>query len=573
MSDNIIRFPTASDSPPPKEFQLRQDGVYFCSPEGESQDRQRLCSPLRVVALGCSNAGASWGKLIEVTDPDGRCQRVFIPSRMFGGDGREAVAMLLDRGLRLQPGGASRNALLRLIILWEAKARFILSERLGWLSDDYTTFLVGLNRRIGTEHAMPTANISAVAQEIREKGTIDDWRDGVARPCLGNPLLIVSLCQAFTGPLLAPLDIEGGGLHFRGPSSRGKTTILRVAVSVWGAPGLMNSWRATDNGLEGIAAALNGTLCALDEIGEAPARVVSEMVYMLANGAGKARAAKSGEAIPHSRWRVPMLSTGEMSIADKVAENMTRAKAGLGVRLLDLPAEIYAHGAFDCLHDAPSAAAFAQVLKQAAATAYGVAGPAFVEALLSDRDVHLDTVRQAMTRFREDAQSRHSLGGEGQAERALTRFALIGAAGELATEFGLTGWPVGTAETAGHQMFDHWISSRGGREPAEKREAIIRVRAFITEHGPSRFQKLHGANSEQPVRDRAGYFGDGVYWFTEDSWKRIHAGSDTTQAARYLKEADYLLPGDGNRLKRRAPNEIPGRPRLYAIKGDIVAYE
>lgn len=573
MSNNIIQIPAASDSPPPKGFQLRPDGVYFRSPVGEGQGWQRVCSPLRLVAFGHCYGGTGWGKLIEVTDPDGRCQRVFIPSRLLGGDGREAVAMLLDRGLRLQPDRASRSALLRLIVLWDAKTRLILAERLGWLSEDYKTFLVGLNRRIGAEQAMPAATISAVAQEMREKGTIDDWRDGVARPCLGNPLLIVGLCQAFTGPLLAPLDIEGGGLHFRGPSSRGKTTILRVAVSVWGAPGLLKSWRATDNGLEGIAAALNGTLCALDEIGEAPARTVSEMVYMLANGAGKARAAKSGEAIPHSRWRVPMLSTGEMSIADKVAENMTVAKAGLGVRLLDIPAEIDAHGAFGCIHEAASGEAFAQALKQAAAAAYGVAGPAFVEALLPDRDKHLDIVRQAMRLFREKAQSRHSLMGEGQTERALTRFALIGAAGELATEFGLTGWPVGTAEAAAHQMFDHWINSRGGREPAEKRDAIIRVRAFITAHGPSRFQQTDGANLGQPVRDRAGYVGDGVYWFTEDAWKQIHAGSDPTQAARYLKEANYLLPGDGKHHKRRAPKGIPRRPRLYAVSEDIVAYE
>lgn len=476
MIDNIIPItPTNPSDSLPQGFKLRQDGIYLRSSKDKAEDWQRICSPLRVLAIGRSPTGTGWGKLIEITNPDRQCQKIYVPSRLLGGDGREVIAMLLDRGLCLQPSRASRDVLLSLIMLWETKARLVSAERLGWLTDDFTTFLAGLDRRIGDEQAIPAANTAIVAQEIRERGAIENWRDAVARLCDGNPLLIVGLCQAFTGPLLAPLDIEGGGLHFRGPSSRGKTTILRAAVSVWGTPSLLRSWRATDNGLEGTAAALNGTLCALDEIGEAPARVVSEMVYMLANGTGKARASKAGEAIPQLRWRVPMLSTGEMSIADKVAENRTLARAGLGVRLLDVPAEIHAHGAFCRLHEAPSAEAFAGMLKQAAGSAYGVAGPAFVEALLADRTRHFDDIQLIMKRFRMDGQSRNSLDGEGQTERALTRFALIGAAGELATKFGLTGWSVGTAEAAAHEVFDHWLGSRGGHEPAEKREAIIRA--------------------------------------------------------------------------------------------------
>ena len=76
---------------------------------------------------------------------------------------------------------------------------------------------------------------------------------------------------------------DGGGAHFRGASSRGKSTLQRVAVSVWGSPRFLTTWRATTNGLVGVAVAANGSLLALVEIGEVSGRDVGRAVYMLAN--------------------------------------------------------------------------------------------------------------------------------------------------------------------------------------------------------------------------------------------------------------------------------------------------
>src|SRR5690606_32273894 len=135
-----------------------------------------------------------------------------------------------------------------------------------------------------------------------------------------NPLLILGVSMAFTGPLLEFLGIDGGGLHLRGRSSRGKSTIQQVAVSVWGAPKLLCSWRATANGLEGVATACNSTFLALDELAEVGARDAGNAVYMLANGAGKARANPSGATLPVARWRVSILSSGEISLAEKLSE-------------------------------------------------------------------------------------------------------------------------------------------------------------------------------------------------------------------------------------------------------------
>jgi hypothetical protein len=52
-------------------------------------------------------------------------------------------------------------------------------------------------------------------------------------------------------------------------------------------------------------------------------------------------------------------------------------------------------------------------------------------------------------------------GGEGQEKRAAARFALIALAGELATEYGITGWPEGAAIEAAAAGFEAWRAERG----------------------------------------------------------------------------------------------------------------
>lgn len=575
MSETVvsIKRPALADGLP-SHFALRPDGVYVLVRQNGEQDWRRLCSPMEVTAMGRDRASGNWGRLVTLTNPDNQTRQVFIPARSFAGDGREPIAMLLDQGLHLEHFREAKRLLIELLSTWQPQARICTVDRLGWLPGKFTTFLAGLDRTIGDEAALPDQGIGAVAKHIRSSGTLEGWRDNVAALSLGNPLLMLGICQAFTGPLLSPLGTEGGGVHLRGPSSRGKTTILRVAVSVWGAPGLLQSWRATDNGLEGVAAALNETLCALDEIGEAPARQVGEIIYMLANGVGKARAGKRGDALRQQEWRLPLLSTGEMSIADKLAEAGLTSKAGMEIRLLDLPADIYVHGAFENLHAHGAPAGFAQALTTASAAHYGLAGPAFVEDLLLDFDAHLERVRDTMRRFRDAARARHGLDThEGQIHRALERFALMAAAGELAGTFGLTDWPAFAAETAMQYLLGVWIRHRGGLEPAEKRQAIIRVRAFIGQHGKSRFEPIGKNGDGRPIHDRAGFFDGTSYWFLNDAWKTIHSGSDPEQAARYLAEAGFLIKGEGDHVKKRASSAISGRPRLYTVSAAIAAYE
>jgi len=179
------------------------------------------------------------------------------------------------------------------------------------------------------------------------------------------------------------------GIHFRGGSSTGKTTLLIAAGSVWGGgspSGFCGSWRATANGLEATATAHSGTCLILDELGEIDAQEAAKAAYALINGLGKQRASQSGKARRRFEWCTPVVSSGEISLADKIAEDRGRqARVGVDVRLIDLEADAgKGFGVFEDLHGSSSAAEFADALQHAALTRYGTAGRAFVEVLAAN---------------------------------------------------------------------------------------------------------------------------------------------------------------------------------------------
>jgi len=559
-------------APMPRGFQARQNGIWReVKGKDGNPEWEWLCSPLRVLALPRDRSGMGWGRLVEVTDADGNAHRWAIPARMFAGDGAEVRAGLLDMGLNLASGTASRHALSDLLQRWQPPDRAFTADRLGWADEACAAFVCGDGRVIGAGDVVyQHENTPAAAAEMKPAGTLDGWRETVAAPCAGNPLMVAAVSLAFAGPLLEPLGLDGGGMHLRGASSRGKSTVQRVAVSVWGSPRFLHSWRATANGLEGVAAACNASLLALDELGEISGREAGAAAYMLANGAGKARANRSGAARAAMRWRVVVLSSGEITLADKMAEAGGKAAAGQAVRLLDVAADGRAHGAFDDLHGAPDGATFADRLREATATHYGTAGPAFVAAFLDNRETATATVRAAMAGFATKAAERFGLSGEGQTARATARLGLVAAAGELATAFGLTGWPRGAAVAAALDVLGGWLDGRGGGGPAEAREAVERVRAFLVAHGDARFEPVSKGDDDRPVINRAGWREGGTFYIAADVWRDIHKGADPSRAARHLRDAGFLTPGEGKNLAARAPRGIPGRPRAYAVGEEIM---
>ena len=69
------------------------------------------------------------------------------------------------------------------------------------------------------------------------------------------------------------------------------------------------------------------------------------------------------------------------------------------------------------------------------------------------------------------------------------RFALVAAAGEIATELKLTGWKKGEAFRAAKKCFASWMEHRKTFDPIAM--AVDRVQKFISENKP-RFEVVGG---------------------------------------------------------------------------------
>ena len=111
-------------------------------------------------------------------------------------------------------------------------------------------------------------------------------------------------------------------------------------------------------------------------------RTAFRTAYMLPNGQGKARAGRSGDVRPSAEWRVLFVSTGEIGLANKIAEDGRRATAGQEVRIVDIPADAGAGlGLFQNLHGYNRPQDFADALNHAAAENYGHASRLYIERL------------------------------------------------------------------------------------------------------------------------------------------------------------------------------------------------
>jgi uncharacterized protein (DUF927 family) len=387
---------------------------------------------------------------------------------------------------------------------------------------------------------------------------------------------LLALGTAFAAPLLKPLDAEPGGFHLRGASSLGKSTAMLVAASVWGGHDRLKRWRSTDNALEATALEHNDALLLLDELREADPKTLGASIYMLAHGNGKVRLSRDATARPSLNWRVMLLSTGEIGLADHVESAGGRFHAGQEARITDIPADAgQGFGLFDSLHDFPDGGTLARHLAKATKDHHGHAIHAFIERLAKGRE----SVKARWEKAREPLVNALIQKPEaaGMVYRVANRFALCAFAAELASEWGITGWPLGEATTGIASSFNAWLSARGGYGASEDMEALRAVRDFLQAHADARLVPLDIADEKQlRTIHRAGAidFNNGqalYYLFTGPFRNEVCKSLDHLAVARILKERGHLVTNERDRLTIKTPQLPDGsRPRAYCIKASIL---
>lgn len=515
-----------------------------------------ICSPLYVDATTSDREDDKYGFLLRYVSRRRVWKKWAMPAEMLAGDGADALGVLLSGGVEISQH--KKREVLRYVASQHPKRHMRAATATGWNDGAF----VLPDEVIGADDVWFQA--TGRTAPYGTAGSLDGWKAGVAAIGNGNPLVMLAICSAFAGVLLEPLCIDGAGLHIYGDSSTGKTTALVAGISVWGGLSFRRQWRATANGLEGAGTMHTDTLLALDEIGECAPRDLYEAAYALANGTGKSRANKHGEARKAAQWRVFVLSTGETTIAARIASGGIEAKAGQGLRILDIPV-VGQYGLFDSLCGMDSGARLSDALRDGAAKHYGHAGRRFVQRMAAARAQGADLsgrLSDVLNQF--DAP-------DGQERRAARVLAVAALAGELAIEFGITDWKAGEPIRSAVRAFKSWQSQRGSSGHSAEHVGIVQaVSDFIDRSGDARFSDIDMIGTPlTPIRDRAGYWktegGKRLYLFTSAGMKEAIKGYDLSRSLAALDAIGAIARKAGG--KNSVPLHTPDgrRTRLYVI--------
>ena len=538
--------------------------------DGNGKPRE-VCDFFEVVAKTRDEGGRNCGRLLRITTPHGHVHEFSIPMKDL--DSAEPVKQLRDVGLSINYTYDRATSYVKAYIQdMEVERVVTCVTQCGWHNDIY----------VSPHGVFPdTGNIVLQVRQqeykgICSKGTLEEWKTHVATPCRGNHRFILGMSTALAAPILPLVSDEGGGLHYEGHSSTGKTTLLHVAASTCGSPDYKKQWRTTDNGMEGLCTLYNHMVLILDEIGQVDEKKLSDIVYMATNGQAKNRSTSDVMLRNTAVWQVMILSTGEMTIGDKIKEGGKKVRAGVTNRMVDIPADAgKGHGTFDVLNGAADGATLSNQLKDAAAKYYGTAFPAFMRYIVTIKA----SIPARYKAMKDTFLTSLDVSADGQVRRVAERFAVIALGGELAIEAGILPYDAGEALESARVCFLAWVVQRGGQGAHERAQALQQVRYFLELHQASRFQDvLLDGEGESPATtyNLAGYIkeidGERYFLIQPEVFKAdVCKGLDHKFVCDVLHKEGHLLRGDDKNLtKLHRVNGLGTPKRFYTIKHSIL---
>lgn len=495
----------------PYDYRVTGRGVEVLSTSGENWNRVTF-APLVVTATFEDPEGDQYVELSWIDRSLGRPRRISrIVSRETAKRGRKLIETLGSAGLPAVEGDA------RAVEKWlaEFEARNVgripseqLARWLGWQDDG--TFVSSPEDGIKVD--VPFEEQRGPARAHARKGTLDGWKDTVGG-LAGFPVLRVALAAALAAPLLKPLGLNSFTLDISSRSTKGKTTALQVALSVWADPSehasAMSNWRTTLYAIEKRLHLVRGIVTVFDEtMAVTDDTLIDEVLYQLPMNHGKARSGGAfGNMLP---WETILLSSGE-----RPALSFTTSQ-GAAARILGTTIAPFGEGG-----GAAAAAARDGVLAH-----HGHAGPEFIRYILSGlaqpngREKLKEHHRTLVDEFR---------GGGDMTNRRAPMVAALVLAETLACRTGLLPY-----EPLGH---DVWRSLFTAHNPTDNRPemALDVLREYVAGH------------SHELYRPSSGYLGEQRPPFS--GWLGVISAKDgVTEVAllpervrKILAEADYSL--------------------------------
>lgn len=276
-----------------------------------TQDTKLVCRDLPVIIRKLMHVERSEVFYELYWRADGREQREIIPALSIST--RSEIIKLADRNLAVNDGNVK-----------ELIRYFDLFQSINHIPTAYAVDRLGLVKGHFI-HPLLTDDVEIMPPDLGEKqaleafavkGTSSQWMENIFNKVREHPKALTVTLASFTSVILHDLNLSPSIVDMSGSTSRGKTTALRVAATVWGKPdGLVNEWNATRVSIERKNAWLNSFPALYDDTMKANPKQLQDVIYNFSGGKSKGRGSVKGSQIEYT-WRSMMISTGENSLLE-----------------------------------------------------------------------------------------------------------------------------------------------------------------------------------------------------------------------------------------------------------------
>lgn len=372
---------------------------------------------------------------------------------------------------------------------------------------------------------------------------------------------------------LLPLLGESGAIfHICGDSSTGKTAAMQIGASVNGLaaePGSGSStqiqrWNSTSNGIELLMVMNNSTTLFLDELSSYIGRYFAQTLYDVVSGMSKTRMDGESFGMAHqSTWSQNVLSTGELTIVERIRQEKSQVMDGMLHRALSIPVT-----AEDSRREGESAdAARLRIgdIKASLLTCHGSAGYEFIRRLTSLTDnqsgQYLDWhatssfLKSELDVLLDEIQRRlyaNQITLNSVERRALQRFAILNLTGKLAVEWEILPWGKEEIADVVFECFNRWLLGYRG-DVGRTEHILTAVQNFIA------VSQLKFIDVKMPLfssrrTDIAGYaLKDGSYLILPDTLDKLGEswGLSAKKLAQLIDAKGHLKRCEDDRLTTR----------------------
>ena len=442
-------------------------GLHLINPKvntetGEVTEKETwICDNLELAGEGKTLSGEYYYIFQWQNHDEDAPRTVAIAREDFGTD--SGWKMLKAQGLKMTQGSGLTQKLTEYFHFnGNHCTQWTITNVTGWLNGAYLL----PNGEIIGEPKKPIyfTDRSSSSLGYTTSGTLTDWQREIAQNVRGNASMMIGVAVALAAPMLSLLGRESFGVHLFAESSKGKSTTLNIANSIYGNPEKIKlSWSTTATGVKNEAAARNDGFITLDEIGQAKdGKNLETIAYDLFNETDKIRGEKEGGNRQIKRWKVSALSTGEKDLETQLRLQGAKVHAGQLVRLLNVPLEEANH-----LHQFPNNKAHADHLNEKVQECFGVIGREWIAFLSNNADAVKSTYKIIRQKWLDLSNNM-----SGQVQRvAGDRFAVLETALYLAKD--LTQWTEEESAQAILKNFLNWKEEFG--ENSREETSLIRI--------------------------------------------------------------------------------------------------